>query len=863
MTAPQQDKAAEAIDSAVDAARQAGVDIDETSAYSQQIENRPKVSYSFDLENLPDAPDVGEIESALEALPGVRARLVYPDKKVWVTAPDITDPSEIVRVIEQFGVTATMTETSLRRRIAGLRMPESVAYRRYARGSSGVSPTLRRHQNEEAKALDSARSAGFLKESANQSRRDTQGSDVLYTARTLVTPLRLIVALVFSIPVVLMSYFRDLQFPGWQWVALAAATPVVLWCAWPFHRALVGGVRRGLTALDGASSLAILVSYAWSIALLVATPAGEIGWTSSPKWLAFNHSTLADGELFLDVACGMTVLLLAGRLWTMRARPSFVEEMDKQRVDPATLVKVSKRNRSTGAITQSKVPLAEVNRGDDIALKSGDIIPVDGRVMGGSCTLDPGIVDTQEDTKVKVGAQVYAGAQIISGKIKVRVERTGHRTRLAAIRRWVLEAAEHQNHATFLSTRTASWLIPVAIALAIVDFIAWVALTNNFNAAMATALAVLASVAPTALALSPSLAVRLGLEAAARNGIMVRDGSTLRRLDRVDTVIFNRVGTLVEPGMYVESVTAERGENPDMVLRVAGALSMESDHPVSQALVRAAREARDNASDDTEIPHWIDVSHFESAPDGSYKARIDITTKDDRGETQVHQVEAMLWRPTNLSRLRGRLAAAATSGGTPIVVRWKGKDRGVITLYDPVKDDAGDSIDRLEEMGIETVMLSRDIYPVARRFADHLGISTVLAGIEPNDKPGAVRSVHTQGGCVATVGDKSVISSLRASDVGILVGAGENLDLGRDMRRELSVVVLRDDVSAIPELIEQARRVCSVIDRNIVFSWIYNLSVMVVAVSGVLHPMAATVLMLGASLFVEARSVSVKKFPRD
>ncbi|WP_018297845.1 heavy metal translocating P-type ATPase [Corynebacterium lubricantis] len=863
MTASEQDKTTQAIDVAVDAARRAGINIDRDAELSLDVENRPKVSYSFELTNLPDAPDVGDIERALEELPGVHARLVHPQKTVWVTAPDITDPSELVRVIEQFGVSATMSETSLRRRIAWVRAPETVAYRRSTRGSTGMSASLRRHQNDEAKALESARSAGFLKESANQARRDTHSTDVLYTARNLITPLRLIIALLFSIPVVLVSYFKDLQFPGWQWAALAAATPVVLWCAWPFHRALVGGVRRGLTALDGASSLAIIVAYIWSIVLLVATPAGEIGWTSEPKLLAFNHSTLADGELFLDVACGMTVLLLAGRLWTMRARPSFVEEIDKQRVDPATLVKVSQRNRSTGAVTQSKVPLAEVNPGDDIALRAGDIIPVDGNVIGGSCTLDPGIVDTRENTKVKVGAEVYAGAQIISGKIKVRVERTGHRTRLAAIRRWVQEAAEHQNHATFLSTRTASWLIPVAVVLAIVDFIAWAALTNNFNAAMATALAVLASVAPTALALSPSLAVRLGLESAARNGIMVRDGSTLRRLDRVDTVIFNRVGTLVEPGMYVESVVAERGENPDMVLRVAGALSMESDHPVSQALVRAAREARDHASDDTEVPHWIEVSHFESGADGSFKARIDITTKDARGEDQVHQVEAMLWRPTNLSRLRGRLAAAATSGGTPIVVRWKGKDRGVITLYDPVKDDAGESVDRLEEMGIETVMLSRDIYPVARRFADHLGISTVLAGIEPKDKPGAVRAMHTQGACVATVGDLSVLPSLRASDVGVLVSAGENLDLGRDLRRELSLVVLRDDVAAIPQLIEQARRVCSVIDRNIVVSWIYNLTVMAVAVSGVLHPMVATVLMLGASLFVEARSVSVKKFPRD
>lgn len=863
MTASEPDKASQAIDSALEAARKAGVEIDGSSEHSYLPEERPKVSYSFELDNLVDAPDVGEIEEALASIPGVYARIVHPEKTAWVTAPDRVEPSEIVATIEKFGVQATMTESSLRRRIADLQHPELSAYRRPSRGSAGMSPSARRHHQEELKALEAARDAGFLKNPANQAYRVTPNTDVLYTARNLITPLRLIVALVLSIPIVVVSYFDALQFPGWQWAALVAATPVITWCAWPFHRALLGGFRRGLTALDGASSLAILVAYAWSIVLLVATPAGDIGWNSEPKWLAFEHSTLADGELFLDVACGMTVLLLVGRLWTMRARPSLVEELEKQRVDPAALVKVSSRNRSTGAVTQETMPLAEVNPGDDIFLRTGDVIPVDGSVIGGSAKLDPGVIDAREPMSVKVGTQVWAGSRITSGKIKIRVERTGHGTRTAVIRRWVIDAAAHQNHATFLSTRTASWLIPIAVVVAIVDFIAWVAIFDNYNAAMATALAVLASVAPTALALSPSLAVRLGLEAAARNGIMVRDGGTLRSLDRVDTVIFNRVGTLVEQEMYVETVTAERGEHPDMVLRVAGALSMESDHPLSQALVRAARESRDASKEEKHIPHWIDVSHMETSQDGSFKARIELTVEQPDGEQQLHQVEAMLWRPTNMSKLHGRLASAAASGGTPIVVRWKGKDRGVITLYDPVKADASDAVDRLEEMGLETTMLSRDMYPVSRRFADHLGISTVLAGIAPQDKPGSVRALHTQGATVAMVGDYSVLPTLRAAEVGVLVGTGEKLDIGREATSELSVVVLRDDVTAIPQLIEQARRVCSVIDRNIVYSWAYNLVVMGVAVSGVLHPMAATVLMLGASLFVEARSVSVKKFPRD
>ncbi|WP_237559291.1 heavy metal translocating P-type ATPase [Corynebacterium pilosum] len=535
--------------------------------------------------------------------------------------------------------------------------------------------------------------------------------------------------------------------------------------------------------------------------------------------------------------------------------------MARRRPDPSTQVALSVRNRATGAVGVHHVNLGEVSPGDDIVLHAGEIIPVDGRVIGGSCELEPGLIDAREDMVVKVNSQVFAGSRIVDGQIKVRVEKTGHQTRMAATHRWIQDASQRQHQATMLSTRTASWLIPAAVVIALIDFMAWVALSNNYNAAMATALAILASVAPTALALSPSIAIRLGIESSARNGIMIRDGKTLRKLENLDTVIFNRVGTLVLPEMNVETITAERGENADMVLRVAGALSMESDHPSAQAIVRAAREARDHAEGGDEVPHWIDVTNLEITKEGDFKGRIELFTRDDEGVEHPHQVDALLWRPTNLSSLHGRLAVAATAGGTPIVVRWKGKDRGVITLYDPIKDDAQEAVTRLEDMGLETMMLSRDTYPVARKFADLLGISSVLAGISSNDKPKTVRSVHTQGANVAMVGDHSVESSLKVADVGILVNAGDKLDTSRDMHDKLSVAVVRDDVSAIPQLIEQARRVCTIIDRNIVYSWAYNITAMALAVAGLLHPMAATVLMLGMSLFVEVRSVSAKKFP--
>ncbi len=863
------DQVTSALEEARAAARAAGIDIDTGPLHVD--DDRTKVSYAFELEDLPDAPDVADIEVALEEIPGVRARVVFPKATVWITAPDTVDPDDLAAVIACFGVRATLTDSSLRRRIM---RPDPVERTRPTVRAGRLPWKYRRHLEDEERNLERARRSGFLLEHEDRQRLEAaQPQDLLFTARDLLTPTRFVVSLILAVPVLLMSYLPSLQFEGWQWLSLGLALPVVTWGAWPFHRAMVGGVRRGLTALDAASSVAIIAAAIWSIVMLLFTSAGDLGWHSTPHWFAFQQQRIVDGELFLDVACGMTVLLLAGRLLTMRTRVSLIEEMDARRPGPQHMVLVAPKTRGPGAPARSRtreerIPLQEINVGDDIIILPGELIPVDGTVVGGSCTINRGLINTggRDNEQVKVNSYVYAGSRNLDGRIKVRVVHTGHRTRLAAIHRWVEEANIKQHRSTLLSTRTAAMLIPAALSLAALDFLLWVLIAGNLNAAFATSLAVLASVAPVALALSPSLAIRHGIEAAARHGILIRDGATIRRMEMVDTVIFNRVGTLAENVMAVETVTAARGENPELVLRVAGALALESGHPVSRALVKAAREARDTGAGGDDIPHWIEVAHAENDGAGTFRGLIEVPVTAPDGTVTMTQVEASLWRPRTMSDLHGRLAAAVVSGGTPLVVRWKGRDRGVISLHDTVKDDAPEAVEQLEQQGIETVMLSRDTYPVARRYADRIGVSQVLAGISPAKKPQTVRAVHTQGATVGMVGDASVLSSLRVSDVGILVGDGGSSDevdqIAHSGHPDVDVIVLRQDVSAIPELIAQSRRVCRIIDQNILFSWVYNGVALVASVAGVLHPMAATVLMLGSSLLIEARSNSARIFRR-
>lgn len=826
----------------------------------------PKVSFVFELSGLQSPVQVAEIEAALRQLPGVMVEIVYPSATAWITAPGDCDRQLLAEVFARFGVSAELSDASQRRRaLAGSRHQARLSRQRAAgrrRVGYGQGWVKRRRQSQQ-REIEQARRAGRLSAGPPRGHGQSPVGEVLYTARDLMNPQRLVLSAIVALPVLLLSLVPAWQFPWWQWVILALATPVVLWGAWPFHRALLGGIRRGLSALDGASSVAILSAYLWSVLMLVFTEAGHRGWHSQPQWFAFGHSPDATGELFLDVACGMTVLLLAGRALSRRTRTGLLEEMATRQPDPASPVQVFARHRGAwGGATAVTLPLSEVNVDDDILVPAGSVIPVDGQVVGGAALVAPGLVAASRNPgRVRVGSAVSAGARVLEGELKVRVIRTGHRTRYALIRRWVERAIRRQNHQAWLSTRSASLLIPAALIIAAVDFGMWWLITGNLNAAFATALAVLAGTAPVALALSTALTLRHGVEAVARRGILLRDEHTVANLTAIDTVIFNRSGTLAAPDLRVATVTAEHGEDPELVLRVAAALAVESDHPVSRALVHAARKSRDSGEAGELVPHWVQVHHGALGPEGEFTGMITLPRYDSAGEVQERQLPAVLWRPRTMESLRGRLAAAVVSGGTPLVVRWSGRDRGVITLHDTVREDAEEAVEQLAGMGVDTMMLSRDTYPVARSFADRIGIGSVLAGIAPGRKPSVVRAVHTRGARVAMVGDNSVTECLRVADVGILAGSSATLEqLSRGDDSAVDVVLLRDDVTAIPQLLGLTRRITRVINHNLVFSWAYHVAVAAAAISGVLHPMAATVLMLGASILIEARSNQARHF---
>ena len=831
------------------AAKTAGFDMDRAASLdsterSEYRRSKGLASFAFRLVGLESAVDATALERDLNAMRGVEAVVVYSSHMAWISAEDYVNPADLMRHMRNFGVEGWMTASTLRRRSERLDLQES---RR----------RMRRHSYPKtaSRLLASSRTRGAEPAVIDRRVRNPfDGTEVLHTARELITRLRLIVAVVLGLPVVLIELVPSWQFDYWQWVALGLSTPVVTWCAWPFHRAMVGGLRRGMSALDGASSSAILIGYLYSLWALLFTDAGEVGGRTKQvliarDWANFN----VYGSSFFDVACGVTILLLFGRLLSRRNQLKSRELLSvpiRALSREVTVVRKSKK----GQVTKSQVAPTELRRGDDIIIPFGAWVPSDCEVVSGKSEVDMGPVGgVNRRVNVAVGDKVFAGARNEGQPLKLRVQETGSKTRLAAMQRWLRNAVQDENRFTQLANRTASLLVPWALAIALVNFFGWLIIVGSMDAAMATSLSILVAVAPVALALSAPLALRLGIGRAAAKGVLLRGTGTIHQLAEIDSIVFNRVGTLTSGPMHVIAVTPAQGENPDLVLRVAAALSMESTHAVSKAIVRSDREARDANAGGDEIPHWLETGEVSISKDGTFAGVVDIPLGGE-----LRHVQASLWRPRDLGELKDhRLAAAAVSGGTPVIVRWKGKDRGVINLADSFRDDAEVAVDKLEGMDIETFMLSRDTYPVARRIANSLGISTVLAGIEPSRKEATVRSLHARGHNVAMVGDKDITMALRAADVGILMGARDNLDAASVSSAD--VVVIREDVSAIPEVINLVRHVRNTVDWNIWLSWAYNGLAIVLAISGFLNPLIAPVAMLASSALIEWRSERVAR----
>ncbi len=393
---------------------------------------------------------------------------------------------------------------------------------------------------------------------------------------------RLLISAVLSIPVMVLSMVPALQFDYWQWVALALTTPVVLWGAWPFHRAALVNARHGVATMDTLISVGVTAAYGWSLYALLWGGAGEPGMTMTWQFLPTSGDGMPD--LYLEVAAGVTTFILAGRYFEARA---------KSRSGAALRALLHLGAKDVGVVAdgvERRIPIGLLRVGQEFIVRPGEKVATDGVVVDGVSAIDSSLV-TGEPLPVDVGpGDAVIGATInTEGRLLVRATRVGADTQLAQMARLVEQAQTGKAPVQRLADRVSAIFVPVVIGLSALTLLFWLAVGGGTEAAFTAAVAVLIIACPCALGLATPTALLVGTGRAAQLGIIIRGPEILESTRAVDTVVLDKTGTVTSGRMSLIAVIAASGESEEDVLRIAGAVEDASEHPIAGAISAEAR----------------------------------------------------------------------------------------------------------------------------------------------------------------------------------------------------------------------------------------------------------------------------------
>jgi Cu+-exporting ATPase len=688
---------------------------------------------------------------------------------------------------------------------------------------------------ETTELLNAVKSAGYKanlpEEAGSPSADDVAGDRELDGWRN-----RLIVATVLSIPVFLMAMIPALQFEYWQWLSFQLATPVILWAAWPFHKAAWQNLRHGAATMDTLISLGTLAAYGWSVVALFFLGAGEPGMTMSLRLIPEQGG--GTSEIYFEVAAVVITFILAGRYFEVRAKRNSGSALRALLELGAKEVSILDDQGS-----EKRIPVTDLAVGQTFMVRPGEKVATDGEVIEGHSAIDRSLL-TGESLPVEVGpGDEVTGATInAGGRLLVKATRVGSDTALSQIARLVTDAQSGKAPVQRLADRVSAVFVPTVIVLAAATLGFWLAADVDTTYALTAAVAVLIIACPCALGLATPTALLVGTGRGAQMGLLIKGPDVLESTRRVDTIVLDKTGTVTTGRMSLHGMSLSDGENRAEALRLVGTVEDASEHPIAQAIARAARD---------ELGQLPQAEGFNNREGLGVEGVVD-------GHALIVGRPALLadWAmhlPPELEQAREQ---AESNGKTSIAAGWDGQARAIFVVADTIKDTSPEAIAQLKELGLRTVLLTGDSEATARSVAAQVGVDDVIAEVLPADKADVVRKLQDEGRVVAMVGDGVNDSpALAQADLGLAIGTGTDVAIEAS-----DLTIVSGDLRGAGDAIRLSRRTLHTIKGNLFWAFTYNVVLIPVAMTGYLNPLLAGAAMAFSSVFVVGNSLRLRRF---